>query len=53
VKKFINVAEAMPGSAAYDQTQIDKYYVPDLNDDFVPPASVPVKAYVDGGFARK
>jgi ribose transport system substrate-binding protein len=53
VKKFINVAEAMPGSAPYDQTQIDKYYVPDLNDDFVPPASVPVKAYVDGGFARK
>src|SRR6266851_4508923 len=53
VKKFINVAEAMPGSAAYDQTQVDKYYVPDLNDDFVPPASVPVKAYVDGGFARK
>jgi ribose transport system substrate-binding protein len=53
VKKFINVAETMPGSAAYDQTQIDKYYVPDLNDDFVPPASVPVKAYVDGGFARK
>src|SRR6266851_3182000 len=53
VKKFINVAEAMPGSAAYDQTQIDKYYVPDLNDDFVPPASVPIKAYVDGGFARK
>jgi len=27
--------------------------VPDLNDDFVPPASVPIKAYVDGGFARK
>jgi ABC-type sugar transport system substrate-binding protein len=53
VKKFINVAEAMPGSAAYDQTQIDKYYVPELNDDFVPPAAVPVAAYVDGGFARK
>jgi ABC-type sugar transport system substrate-binding protein len=53
VKKFINVAESMTGSAAYDQTQIDKYYVPDLNDDFVPPATVPVKAYVDGGFARK
>jgi ribose transport system substrate-binding protein len=52
VKKFINVAEAMPGSAAYDQTQIDKYYVPDLNDDFVPPATVPTKAYSDGGFAR-
>jgi ribose transport system substrate-binding protein len=53
VKKFINVADAMPGSAAYDQTQIEKYYVADLNDDFVPPAAVPVKAYVDGGFARK
>jgi ABC-type sugar transport system substrate-binding protein len=53
VKKFINVANSMDGSAAYDQTQIDKYYVPDLNDDFVPPATVPVKAYVDGGFERK
>jgi ribose transport system substrate-binding protein len=53
VKKFVNVAESMDGSAAYDQTQIDKYYVPDLNDDFVPPATAPVKAYVDGGFARK
>jgi ribose transport system substrate-binding protein len=53
VKKFINVADALPGSAAYDQTQIDKYYVPELNDDFVPPASVPIKAYADGGFARK
>jgi ribose transport system substrate-binding protein len=53
VKKFINVAETMPGSAAYDQTQIDKYYVPDLNDDFVPPATVPIKAYADGGFERK
>jgi ribose transport system substrate-binding protein len=53
VKKFINVADAMPGSAAYDQSQIDKYYVADLNDDFVPPATVPIKAYVDGGFARK
>jgi ribose transport system substrate-binding protein len=53
VKKFINVAEAMQGSAAYDQTQIDKYYVPELNDDFVPPAAVPVAAYSEGGFARK
>jgi ribose transport system substrate-binding protein len=53
VKKFINVAETMDGSASYNQTQIDKYYVPDLNDDFVPPATVPIKAYVDGGFARK
>ena len=53
VKKFINVADAMPGSAPYDQNQIDKYYVADLNDDFVPPATVDVKAYVDGGFARK
>jgi ABC-type sugar transport system substrate-binding protein len=52
VKKFINVAETMDGSAAYDQTQIDKYYVPELNDDFVPPAAVAVKAYIDGGFAR-
>lgn len=53
VKKFIDITETMPGSAAYDQTQIDKYYVPDLNDDFVPPATVPIKAYSDGGFLRK
>ena len=44
---------AMPGSAAYDQSQIDQYYVPELNDDFVPPATVPVAAYTDGGFERK
>ena len=37
VKKFINVAETMPNSAPYDQTQVDKSYVPQLNDDFVPP----------------
>jgi len=52
VKKFINVAETMPGSAPYDQTQIDKSYVPQLNDDFVPPAAVDVQSYVTGGFGR-
>lgn len=52
VKKFINVADAMPGSAPYDQTQVDKYYVAELNDDFVPPATVDTQAYVTGGFGR-
>src|SRR5215467_11488956 len=52
VKKFINVAETMPGSAPYDQSQIDKSYVPQLNDDFVPPAAVDVQSYVTGGFGR-
>jgi ribose transport system substrate-binding protein len=52
VKKFINVADSMPNSAPYDQTQIDKSYVPQLNDDFVPPAAVDVQSYVTGGFGR-
>ena len=52
VKKFINVAETMSGSAPYDQTQTDKSYVPQLNDDFVPPAAVDVQSYVTGGFGR-
>ncbi len=53
VKKFISVDKVLAGAAPYDQTEIDKYYVPTLNDDFVPPATVPVEDYAKSGFARK
>jgi len=43
----------MDGAGVYDNTDFVKYYVPELNDDFIPPATVDVKNYVDGGFKRK
>jgi ABC-type sugar transport system substrate-binding protein len=53
VKKFINLTTLMDGAGVYDNTDFVKYYVPELNDDFIPPATVDVKNYVDGGFKRK
>ena len=53
VKKFISLRTLMDGADPYDQTSGLKWYVPELNDDFIPPATVDVKAYVDGGFQRK
>jgi hypothetical protein len=53
VKKFVKVDQILPGSAPYDHTNFRQFYVPELNDDFVPPATVPVQAYLDGGFARR
>ncbi len=53
VKKFIDVTSILPNSDGYTEKSISTNYVPQLNDDFVPPATAPVSAYVDAGFARK
>jgi ribose transport system substrate-binding protein len=53
VKKFISLRTLMDGADPYDQTSFAKWYVPELNDDFIPPATVDIKAYIDGGFQRK
>ncbi|MFN8598337.1 MAG: ABC transporter substrate-binding protein [Anaerolineae bacterium] len=53
VKKFISLRNLMDGADPYDQTSGLKWYVPQLNDDFIPPATVDVQAYIDGGFQRK
>jgi len=53
VKKFIPLSSFMKGSEVYDHTDFLQWYVPELNDDFIPPATVDIQAYSDGGFARK
>ncbi len=53
VTKFISLRTLMDGADPYDHTDFIQWYVPELNDDFIPPATVDVKYYVDGGFGRK
>jgi ribose transport system substrate-binding protein len=53
VKKFIKLDTVIDGAKPYDQTSFQQWYVPELNDDFIPPALVPTQAYIDGGFQRK
>ena len=48
VKKF----EQLPAEG-YDETQVDDHYVPEMSDDFVPPAASPMEAYVAAGMQRK
>jgi ABC-type sugar transport system substrate-binding protein len=53
VMKFISLRTLMQGADPYDQTDFVQWYVPELNDDFIPPATVDVKYYLKGGFERK
>lgn len=53
VKKFIDVTTILPNSDGYTERAISTNYVPQLNDDFVPPPTGPVGAYLDAGFGRK
>lgn len=53
VNKFISLRTLMDGADPYDQTTGLQWFVPELNDDFIPPATVDVQAYIDGGFGRK
>ena len=53
VTKFISLKTLMDGAEPYDNTNFKQWYVPELNDDFIPPATVDVQYYIDGGFGRK
>jgi len=53
VTKFVSLRTLMDGADPYDQTDFIQWYVPELNDDFIPPATVDVQYYIDGGFERK
>lgn len=53
VKKFIDVSNVIPGTKGYNQSATSLHYVPQLNDDFVPPATAPISAYAAAGFKRK
>ncbi len=53
VTKFISLRTLMEGAEPYDHTSFEQWYVPELNDDFIPPPTVDIKYYIEGGFARK
>jgi len=53
IRKYIPLKEVMDGAEPYDHTSDEKWYVPELNDDFIPPATVDIQHYIDGGFERK
>ncbi|HSQ26716.1 MAG TPA: ABC transporter substrate-binding protein [Anaerolineales bacterium] len=53
VQKFISLRTLMDGADPYDHTDFLQWFVPELNDDFIPPATVDVQYYIDGGFERK
>jgi ABC-type sugar transport system substrate-binding protein/ABC-type branched-subunit amino acid transport system substrate-binding protein len=53
VTKFISLRTLMDGADPYDQTDFVQWYVPELNDDFIPPATVDIENYIAGGFERK
>ncbi|MCB9443492.1 MAG: substrate-binding domain-containing protein [Ardenticatenaceae bacterium] len=53
VTKFISLRTLMDGAEPYDNSDFVQWYVPELNDDFIPPAAVDVQYYIDGGFGRK
>jgi ABC-type sugar transport system substrate-binding protein/ABC-type branched-subunit amino acid transport system substrate-binding protein len=53
VPKFISLRTLMDGADPYDHTDFLQWYVPELNDDFIPPATVDVSYYLDGGFGRR
>jgi ribose transport system substrate-binding protein len=53
VTKFISLRTLMDGADPYDHTDFEQWYLPELNDDFIPPATVDVEHYIAGGFERK
>ncbi|OGO34344.1 MAG: hypothetical protein A2W35_19540 [Chloroflexi bacterium RBG_16_57_11] len=53
VMKFISLRTLMDGADPYDQSTGGQWYVPELNDDFIPPMTVDLQDYIDGGFERK
>jgi len=53
VNKFISLSTLMDGADPYDHSDFVQWFVPDLNDDFIPPMTVDLPFYIDGGFERK
>jgi ABC-type sugar transport system substrate-binding protein len=52
IKKFIDLRTLVEGADIFDHTSFEKWYIPELNDEFVPPATVDIHYYLDGGFRR-
>jgi ABC-type sugar transport system substrate-binding protein/ABC-type branched-subunit amino acid transport system substrate-binding protein len=53
ITKFISLRTLMDGADPYTEADGLVWYVPELNDDFIPPTTVDLQYYIDGGFERK
>ncbi len=53
ITKFISLRTLMDGADPYTEADGLIWYVPELNDDFIPPMTVDLQYYIDGGFERK
>ncbi len=53
ISKFIDLRFKIDGAKIYDETSLDRWYRPDLSDDFIPPATVDESYYLESGFGRK
>ena len=52
VKKFTDVSDLIDGTAPYGTGELDDWYVPELNDDFIVPLGYPAEFFASEGFAR-
>jgi ribose transport system substrate-binding protein len=52
VRKFIDVIDLIDGAQPYTNADLDQWYVPSLNDDFIGPLVFPESVYIEAGFAR-
>ena len=53
ITKFISLRTLMDGADPYTEADALLWYVPELNDDFIPPMTVDLADYLEGGFERK
>ena len=52
VKKFTDVSDLIEGTAPYGSDELEDWYVPDLNDDFIGPLVYPAEFFAGEGFDR-
>lgn len=53
MKKFVHIRTLMEGGDLFDNSSAERWYVPELNDEFIPPATVDIHYYLEGGFDRQ
>ncbi|MDF1480177.1 substrate-binding domain-containing protein [Leifsonia sp. H3M29-4] len=52
VAKYTDVIDLMDGVAPYNESEAEKWYEPDFNDDFIGPKVVSDEVYIAAGFGR-
>ena len=52
IQKFVDVKDSVEGTSPYGTSELEAWYVPDLNDDFIGPLIYDEQYYADNGFGR-